>query len=213
MAITKDQIWTVADQLDSDGVKPTLNAVRKKLGGGSFTTIQDAMAEWRKRKLEKGLPVVEPLPPPVAEAVGVLAGEIWTVARTAAERALAGEREKLAAEFTALQEQAREAIELADQLNEEVEQLRQAVAEGEAAKVERDQIAGEHQAFKTRTAQEIHRASEKAAAKDSEAIEARKSERGALDKAARLEGQVEALQTQLAQLTAAIGSRVSGSRK
>ncbi|CAZ15857.1 DNA-binding protein (plasmid) [Xanthomonas albilineans] len=212
MAITKEQIWTVADQLDSEGVKPTLNAVRKKLGGGSYTTIQDAMADWRKRKLEKAQPVVEPLPPEVAEALGVLAGEIWTVARTAAERGLASERERLVGEFTALQEQAREAIELADQLNEEAEQLRQAVAEGEVAKVERDQIAAEYQAFKTRTAQEIHRASEKAAAKDSEAIEARKSERNALNKAARLEGQVEALQTQLTQLTAAIGSRIAGAQ-
>ncbi|QHQ29924.1 DNA-binding protein [Xanthomonas albilineans] len=108
--------------------------MRKKLGGGSYTTIQDAMADWRKRKLEKAQPVVEPLPPEVAEALGVLAGEIWTVARTAAERGLASERERLVGEFTALQEQAREAIELADQLNEEAEQLRQAVAEGRSRK-------------------------------------------------------------------------------
>ncbi|KLD29517.1 KrfA, partial [Xanthomonas perforans] len=39
MAITKDQIWKIADQLDADGVKPTLSAVRKKLGSGSYTTI------------------------------------------------------------------------------------------------------------------------------------------------------------------------------
>ncbi|MFA0946472.1 DNA-binding protein [Xanthomonas fragariae] len=31
MAITKDQIWKIADQLDADGVKPTLSAVCKKL--------------------------------------------------------------------------------------------------------------------------------------------------------------------------------------
>ncbi|UXN02091.1 DNA-binding protein (plasmid) [Xanthomonas hortorum pv. pelargonii] len=212
MAITKDQIWKIADQLDADGVKPTLSAVRKKLGSGSYTTIQDAMSEWKQRKLQKTQPVVEPRAPDVVEAVGVLAAEIWTVARTAAERALAGDREKLAEEFTALQEQVRESLEVADQLNEEAELLRQQVADGEAAKVERDQITAEHQTFKIRTAQEINRASEKAAAKDSEAIEARKSERIALEQAARLQGQVEALETQLAQLTAAIGSRVAGSK-
>ncbi|WP_343230627.1 DNA-binding protein [Xanthomonas euvesicatoria] len=157
MAITKDQIWKIADQLDADGVKPTLSAVRKKLGSGSYTTIQDAMNEWKQRKLQKTQPVVEPPPPDVVEAVGVLAAEIWTVARTAAERALAGDREKLAEEFTALQEQVRESLEVADQLNEEAELLRQQVADGEAAKVERDQITAEHQAFKIRTAQEINR--------------------------------------------------------
>ncbi|WP_345777291.1 DNA-binding protein [Xanthomonas euvesicatoria] len=114
MAITKDQIWKIADQLDADGVKPTLSAVRKKLGSGSYTTIQDAMNEWKQRKLQKTQPVVEPPPPDVVEAVGVLAAEIWTVARTAAERALAGDREKLAEEFTALQEQVRESLEVAD---------------------------------------------------------------------------------------------------
>ncbi|MCC8534673.1 DNA-binding protein [Xanthomonas phaseoli] len=205
MAITRDQILKAADELDAEGIKPTLNNVRKRLGGGSFTTISDVMTEWKQRQLQKAQPVVEPLPPEVAEAVATLAGEIWTVARTAAERALASERQRLADEFAGLQEQAREAIEAADQLSEETEQLRREVAEGEAAKAERDRIATEHQAFKTRTSQEIHRAAEKAAAKDSEAIEARKNERAALDKAAHLEGQVEALQTQLAHLTAAIG--------
>jgi len=50
---------------------------------------------------------------------------------------------------------------------------------------------------KDHSAQEIHRAVTRANEKDSEAIEARKSERQALDRAARAEGQVEALEKQL----------------
>ena len=43
MAVTREQIFAVADELDAAGQKPTLAAVRKALGGGSFTTISEAM--------------------------------------------------------------------------------------------------------------------------------------------------------------------------
>jgi hypothetical protein len=60
---------------------------------------------------------------------------------------------------------------------------------------ERAELELKHQ--KEHSAQEIHRAVTRANEKDSEAIEARKSERQALDRAARAEGQVEALEKQL----------------
>ena len=41
MAITREQIWNAADEIDAAGQNPTLAAVRKAVGGGSFTTIQD----------------------------------------------------------------------------------------------------------------------------------------------------------------------------
>ena len=50
MAITKDQIFAVADEIDAAGQNATLAAVRKALGGGSFTTISEGMTEWRDRK-------------------------------------------------------------------------------------------------------------------------------------------------------------------
>lgn len=34
MAITRESIWTAADQLDAEGDRPTLAAIRKKLGEG-----------------------------------------------------------------------------------------------------------------------------------------------------------------------------------
>ena len=46
-AITREAIWEAADELEAEGAKPTLNAVRKKLGGGSFTTIS-ATTVWMR---------------------------------------------------------------------------------------------------------------------------------------------------------------------
>ena len=54
MAITREQIWAAADEIDAAGQNPTLAAVRKAVGGGSFTTIQDAMTEWKAKKAAKG---------------------------------------------------------------------------------------------------------------------------------------------------------------
>ncbi len=73
-----------------------------------------------------------------------------------------------------------------------------------AGQAERDQLAGELVELKRKMATEVHRAMEKATAKDNEAIEARKNERAAIERAGRAEGQVQALKEQLAELTAAL---------
>ena len=57
MAISKGQIRTAADELDATGQAPTLAAVRKALGGGSFTTTSEGMAERRARKASTALPL------------------------------------------------------------------------------------------------------------------------------------------------------------
>ena len=53
MALTIQDIHAAADQLQEQGVKPTLAEVRKALGGGSFTTISDAMQSWKREQQEE----------------------------------------------------------------------------------------------------------------------------------------------------------------
>lgn len=82
MALTKDDIWAVADRLDAEGKAPTLAAVRKALGSGSFTTISEAMREWHQRRKEKADKAQEagPVPPDLDEAVRRFAQEVWAKA-------------------------------------------------------------------------------------------------------------------------------------
>jgi predicted methyltransferase len=47
MVVTPEAIWQAAEALETAGVRPTLTAVRNKIGGGSFTTITNAMGQWR----------------------------------------------------------------------------------------------------------------------------------------------------------------------
>jgi chromosome segregation ATPase len=77
MAITREQIYHVANALDSEGVRPTLAAVRRRLGCGSFTTLSEALNEWKlihgARTLQK---IQEPLPEQLLEKTQVL----WSLA-------------------------------------------------------------------------------------------------------------------------------------
>jgi len=204
-AITREGIWGAADELAAEGAKPTLNAVRKKLGGGSFTTISDAMTVWKER--QRVQPVAEPLPADLATSVNSLAVEIWVAARDAAERALFGERERLAAEQTELREQVADAVELADGLAAEIEGLRKEAASATAARDKLAQDLKHLQDLKHEAERETQRAVERAMAKDLEVKDARIGERTALDRAGRSEGEVGALRDQLSRAHAAAAER------
>src|SRR5699024_5053310 len=73
----------------------TLAEVRKALGGGSFTTISDAMQSWkREQKEEQELQQVE-LPSSVAERLQTLGADMWQTAIDIANDRLVKEREAL----------------------------------------------------------------------------------------------------------------------
>ncbi|ATE62905.1 DNA-binding protein [Thauera sinica] len=133
MAISKEQIFTIADELDAAGQNPTLAAVRKVLGGGSFTTISEAMNEWKARKAEKETPLRQPAPEAVAERLAEFGAEVWALALELANGRLASEREALDAARVQLEAERQEAAELADQVSAELEALQQKVAELEEA--------------------------------------------------------------------------------
>jgi len=133
MAITKDQIFAVADELDAAGQNATLAAVRKALGGGSFTTISEGMTEWKARKAAKELPFREPAPSAVADRLAELGAEIWSSALELANGRLAIEREALEAARLQLEADKAEAAELADQVTAELEIVKAALSSANAA--------------------------------------------------------------------------------
>ncbi len=121
MAITRDQIFAIADEIDAAGQNATLAAVRKALGGGSFTTISEGMTEWKARKAAKETPLREPAPSAVADRLAELGSEIWTSALELANGRLVTEREALEAARLHLEADKAEAAELADQVTAELE--------------------------------------------------------------------------------------------
>ena len=71
MAVTKEQIFSAADELAASGQRPTLEAIRK-ITGGSYTTISPALNEWKARQVTAAAPLREPAPQAVADRLAEL---------------------------------------------------------------------------------------------------------------------------------------------
>ncbi|WP_293753105.1 DNA-binding protein [Limnohabitans sp. Rim8] len=122
---TTTRIFEIADEVDAAGHNPTLASVRKALGGGSYTTISQAMTEWRARKAAKETPVQEAAPQAITELLEQLGTDIWTQALQICNGRLSAEREALENDRQGLEAQRQEAADLADQLSSELEAARQ----------------------------------------------------------------------------------------
>jgi DNA repair exonuclease SbcCD ATPase subunit len=174
---TKDEIWAAAQALADAGERPTLAAVRKAVGGGSFTTISEAMAEWRARQ-EQPKVEIDPAPERIGVQAAELASSIWAQASALAHEKLQAERVALEASRQELEQERAEAAELADSLSVELDQARGEIQTLEAKIVAQAGILEEQR-------QEIEK-------RRQEATDAR-------EEAAGLRGQVEALQRVIAE--------------
>ena len=147
MAITTQQIHSIADQLHEQGIKPTLAEVRKALGGGSFTTISEAMKSWRQdNQQEEQLRQVE-LPSSITERLQTLGADVWHTAIDIANDRLVKEREALESIKTKAQAETDEAQEAVKTLEGEqadlLVQLDEVTATAEAAAITAAQVTAE----------------------------------------------------------------------
>jgi predicted phage tail protein len=159
---TKEQIWTAADELAAEGKKATLQAVRERLGSGSYTDISAAMQTWRSSKQVGTAPIREPAPAAIAERLGEFGGEIWVAALELANGRLAAEREALEQARQEAEQTRQEAADLADQLAAELDEARAEIglqAEQLAASAgEIEQLRGELHTQTEAVATAVHRA-------------------------------------------------------
>ena len=128
MAITKDDVFKVADALDAAGQSPTLAAVRKALGGGSFTTISQPLNEWKARKTAKDVVHREIPPAAISDQLQDMGLEIWSQALLLANGRMAAERQSLVEARAEIEAASKEAAEMADQMSLELEEARSSVA-------------------------------------------------------------------------------------
>jgi len=147
MAITTQQIHATADQLHEQDIKPTLAEVRKALGGGSFTTISEAMKSWRQdNQQEEQLRQVE-LPSGIAERLQTLGADMWQTAIDIANDRLVKEREALEsikAKSQAETDEAQEAVKtLESEQTDLLGQLDEVAATAEATAITAAQVTVE----------------------------------------------------------------------
>lgn len=157
MALTTQDIHATADSLAEQGIKPTLAEVRKALGGGSFTTISDAMKSWRQeQQAEQQLQRVD-LPSSIDERLQALGADMWKSAINIANERLTAEREALAiaqdkaqAEIGEAQEAVKtleaEQAALLEQLDIHIAQAEQAASNAAVSATALDTATAQHKA-------------------------------------------------------------------
>lgn len=211
--LTREDIWEAADILDADGKRPTLDALRKALGRGSYTTIGAALAEWKARQAAQRTAVRESAPSSIAERIKDLGDEIWTCALELANARLESERNALDAARVELNEARKEAAELADALTSELD------AERDRTTLLAQQVTkaqSELQALRERLAVAESRNEDLQRQVDAErqsAETAREAMATAREESATLRGQVDMLTQQQQQLIEKLGSSPKGRKE
>ena len=154
MALTTQDIHAAADRLQEQGVKPTLAEVRKALGGGSFTTISDAMQSWKREQQEEQELQQVDLPSGITERLHTLGADMWQTAIDMANDRLIKEREALESIKTKAQVEVDEAQEAVKTLESEqsdlLMQLDEVTATAEATAITANQAIAERDTL-TRT--------------------------------------------------------------
>ncbi|WP_413520646.1 DNA-binding protein [Psychrobacter glacincola] len=152
MAITTQQIHATADQLQEQGIKPTLAEVRKALGGGSFTTISEAMKSWRQDHQEEEQLRQVDLPSGITERLHTLGADVWQTAIDMANDRLVKEREALEvikAKAQAETDEAQEAVKMLEgEQSDLLEQLDEVMATSETAAIKANQATAERDNLK-----------------------------------------------------------------
>ena len=133
--ITPEQVNAVADTLKAEGSRPTLRAVRERLGSGSMGTISKFLQNWKARQ-EREQTSALALPPALQRAILDYMDQELAAARAALENDLA-EQQQEAADVGAENERQAETIE---ELTAELEALAaaKAAAEGKAEQLAAD---------------------------------------------------------------------------
>lgn len=120
------KVHAAADALAAEGKRPTLAAIRDAIGGGSFTTISEAMKSWPGRHAAPAEP--DTTPEAVTRAGVEQAAGIWKQAKAVADEQLKSERAALDEARAELERETAEAAALADELTTENEALKATIA-------------------------------------------------------------------------------------
>ena len=123
MALTTEQIHQTAQELTEKGINPTLANVRSALGGGSFTTIGEALKTWKEAQKDNEKLKQVDIAPQIKDKADLLIGELWQNALDLADERLKLEREALAVAQQQADAKVAEMAEALAQVEAEQEQL------------------------------------------------------------------------------------------
>ena len=77
MSTKEQRIIEAASRLQADGKKPTMEAIRQEIGGGSFATISPALRKWRESQQEQLKAVALEMPKDVNAIFEKFTNSLW----------------------------------------------------------------------------------------------------------------------------------------
>lgn len=89
--ISKEQVYAAASDLRDGGVAPTVQAVRERIGSGSYTTINTHLAAWKEEGADQALGDIPAMPDKVQDAFN----RIWATAARSAQEDVEAQRDAL----------------------------------------------------------------------------------------------------------------------
>ncbi|MEJ1383066.1 MAG: DNA-binding protein [Candidatus Sedimenticola sp. (ex Thyasira tokunagai)] len=118
--ITKEQVFSAADQLVSEGKKPTIRAIREMLGTGNNNTIMQHVDDWKQSKTPSWTPSI----PKEIETLGSsLVNELWVAANKHFDQQLTAIRAAFEAEKNDLKGELTDSFDIQDGLETSIEHL------------------------------------------------------------------------------------------
>ena len=138
--VTDETVFEIADQLTANGEKVTNRAVWSAIGGGSMTTISQALRRWKERQVLQVTQPIErtPLPASLVDVLHNAATQLWEAAQAETK----SELEQLAQATNArIAEAQSERDDTLAELQTTAEELEQVKAERDAAQAEIDSKA------------------------------------------------------------------------
>jgi chromosome segregation ATPase len=138
--VTDETVFEIADQLTANGEKVTNRAVWSAIGGGSMTTISQALRRWKERQVLQVTQPIErtPLPASLVDVLHNAATQLWDAAQAETK----SELEQLAQATNArIAEAQSERDDTLAELQTTAEELEQVKAERDAAHAESDSKA------------------------------------------------------------------------
>lgn len=89
--ITREDVFTAASALRDDGIVPTVQLVRDRLGSGSYSTISTHLSAWKAENTTQAAADVPPVPDRVESAFQTL----WATATRSAQQSIETDRQAL----------------------------------------------------------------------------------------------------------------------
>lgn len=128
MAITKQDVWRVANEINAGGEKPSAVEVRKRLGTGSYTTITAALKEWVEPEASDG-DELAPVPAEFEDRIVQAGAHLFAIAMRIAGEQFQAERDAWAAERAQIEAERDEAIRLADAVTADLDEAREQIGQ------------------------------------------------------------------------------------